>query len=197
MVYCRPYYSQESRKANEKFVMDCHYSICDTYGGCRGVTSKLNLSLHLTAFVFWNTYFFPGDHNTNRIPYIFKAYSRRIEFEQRRIFSLTDCKKGTSFPFFACRKKTRCTRSDFPICANWRLCILTKSNMKTLRKKLSIHCSSYFYYCCPLSSQYWLSQIALRDCFFFYDSDMYGNSYYSYVELSISKACSDTWKSWI
>ena len=135
MVYCRPYYSQESRKANEKFVMDCHYSICDTYGGCRGVTSKLNLSLHLTAFVFWNTYFFPGDHNTNRIPYIFKAYSRRIEFEQRRIFSLTDCKKGTSFPFFACRKKTRCTRSDFPICANWRLCILTKSNMKTLRKK--------------------------------------------------------------
>ena len=135
MVYCRPYYSQESRKANEKFVMDCHYSICDTYGGCRGVTSKLNLSLHLTAFVFWNTYFFPGDHNTNRIPTFSKPTPRELNLNKGGFFSLlTVCKKGTSFPFFACRKKTRCTRSDFPICANWRLCILTKSNMKTLRK---------------------------------------------------------------
>ena len=147
MVYCRPYYSQESRKANEKFVMDCHYSICDTYGGCRGVTSKLNLSLHLTAFVFWNTYFFPGDHNTNRIPTFSKPTPRELNLNKGGFFSLLTVRKELPFRFSRAAKRQGVL--DFPICANWRLCILTKSNMKTLRKKLSIHCSSYFYYCCP------------------------------------------------
>ena len=105
MVYCRPYYSQESRKANEKFVMDCHYSICDTYGGCRGVTSKLNLSLHLTAFVFWNTYFFPGDHNTNRIPTFSKPTPRELKLNKGGCFSLLTVRKELPFRFSRAAKR--------------------------------------------------------------------------------------------
>ena len=196
MTYCRPYYSQESRKANEKFVMDCHYSICDTYGGCRGVTSKLNLSLHLTAFVFWNTYFSPGDHNTNRIPTFSKPTPRELNLNKEGFFSLLTVRKELPFRFSRAAKRQGVLDRIFLFvliedCVFW-----PKATWKPWEKTVD-PLLLLLLLLLPLSSQYWLSQIALRDCFFFYDSDMYGNSYYSYVELSISKACSDTWKSWI
>ena len=87
--------------------------------------------MHLKPY---KSFFFFVDRNTNRILPFSKPIPR-IEFEQRRILGLQFVRQARDFLFaFACRKRTRCTRSDFPICANWRLCILTKSNMKTLRK---------------------------------------------------------------
>ena len=108
--------------------MDCHYSICDTHmaSTCRGVTSKLNLSLlHLTTAALLLKYIFDRDRNLNG-PNSYFLLKKRISYYNtiREKVTLLDTSNKVTLPFRHFSMKNYVT---IEVTVTQRQLLLTKS----------------------------------------------------------------------